>query len=93
LNSAPTASLDFELPVGCLERCDRRRFGPLIVHAASRLDQIHFKLYAAADHGPRSKHVSDLRALAPTRAEMLDAHGAVARTIPPTNSSNPCGAL
>lgn len=40
---------------------------------ASRLDPIHFKLYASADHGPASKHVSDLRALEPTPEELLEA--------------------
>jgi hypothetical protein len=70
LNSAPTALLDFGLPEGFLARCRVRRHGALVVHAASRVDQVHFKLYAAADHGPRSKHVSDLRALAPTNDEL-----------------------
>lgn len=73
LNAAPTSLLDFGLPEGFLGRCALRRYGPLVLHVASRLDQIHFKLYAAADHGPRSKHASDLRALAPTRAELLAA--------------------
>jgi len=73
LNAGPTSLLDLGLPEGFLERCEVRRFSTLVVHAASRLDQIHFKLYAAADHGPRSKHVSDLRALAPSRAELLAA--------------------
>lgn len=73
LNGAPTSLLDFGLPEGFLERCVIRRFSTLAVYAASRLDQIHFKLYATADHGPRSKHVSDLRALAPSRAELLAA--------------------
>lgn len=73
LNSAPSSLLDLGLPIGFLARCEVRRFGTLVVHVASRLDQIHFKLYAAADHGPRSKHVADLHSLAPTRAEFLAA--------------------
>ena len=73
LNAAPTSLLDFGLPEGFLSRCTVRRYETLVIHVAARLDQIHFKLYAAADHGPRSKHVSDLRTLAPTRAERLAA--------------------
>lgn len=73
LNAGPTALLDFGLPGGFLQRCEVHRFAGLIVHVASRIDQIHFKLYAAADHGPRSKHVSDLKALAPTPADLITA--------------------
>jgi hypothetical protein len=73
LNAGPTALLDFGLPAGFLGRCQVKRYGELVVHIASRVDQIHFKLYAAADQGPRSKHISDLHALAPTAAELLDA--------------------
>jgi hypothetical protein len=39
---------------------------------ASRVDQVHLKLYAAVDQGP-GKHESDLRALEPSDEEMLDA--------------------
>jgi hypothetical protein len=42
------------------------------VHFASRIDQIHFKLYAAVDQGP-GKHSADLEAMDPTDAEMLQA--------------------
>jgi hypothetical protein len=38
----------------------------------SGLDQIHFKLYAAADQGP-GRHVDDLIALRPTSDELLAA--------------------
>jgi hypothetical protein len=45
-----------------------------VVHVASRFDQIHLKLFAAVDHWPyESKHLDDLRRLAPTRAELLEA--------------------
>jgi hypothetical protein len=73
LNAGPTALLDFGLPEGFLQRCEVHRYAHLIVHVASRIDQIHFKLYAAADHGPRSKHVSDLKALGPTPADLITA--------------------
>ncbi len=56
-----------------MQRCLVRHYNTLTIHLASRLDQIHFKLYAAADHGPRSKHVVDLQALSPTRSELLTA--------------------
>jgi hypothetical protein len=47
--------------------------GPaLTVSFASRLDQIHFKLYAAVDQGP-GKHEQDLHALEPTQDELVAA--------------------
>jgi hypothetical protein len=38
-----------------------------------REDLICFKLYAAVDQGPRSKHMADLRAMDPSREELLAA--------------------
>lgn len=73
LNPGPSALVDFGLPEGFLERCHPLRFGGLSLHVASRYDQIHFKVYATVDQGPRSKHASDLAALAPTRDELLAA--------------------
>jgi uncharacterized nucleotidyltransferase DUF6036 len=71
LNPGPASLLDFELPAGFLERMESRRYGDhLVVHFASRLDQIHFKLYAAVDAGP-GKHSQDLEALSPTSEELL----------------------
>src|SRR5918992_1605724 len=76
LNAAPAGLLDFGLPEGFVERLERREYGPaLTVWLASRVDQIHFKLYALVDHRPGSKHDLDLRALAPTRHELLAAAG------------------
>jgi hypothetical protein len=73
LNGGPTSLLELGLPEGFVERLHRREYGPsLTVHFASRLDQIHFKLYALVDHGP-GKHEDDLRALQPTHAELLAA--------------------
>lgn len=71
LNPGPTDLLDFGLPAGFEDRVQRRDYGGLVLHLASRLDQICFKLYAAADQGLRSKHVSDLRQLRPTREELM----------------------
>jgi hypothetical protein len=73
LNPGPTDLMDLGLPAGFVERLQPHTYGPaLTVQFASRLDQIHFKLYALADQGP-GKHESDLRALAPTRGELLRA--------------------
>jgi Nucleotidyltransferase of unknown function (DUF6036) len=73
LNPGPAGLLTFGLPEGFVDRLERRDFGPgLVVYLASRYDQIHFKLYAAVDQGP-GKHEADLRALAPTEAELVAA--------------------
>jgi hypothetical protein len=44
----------------------------LVVHFASRLDQIHFKLFAMVDQGG-GRHEADLRELSPTPAELTAA--------------------
>ncbi len=73
LNAAPADLLDFGLPDGLVDRLERRDYGDaLTVHLASRFDQIHFKLYAMVDQGA-GKHEADLRALHPTRDELLTA--------------------
>lgn len=73
LNPGPTDLLTFGLPEGFIDRLQRRDYGGgLTVYLASRYDQIHFKLYAAIDQGP-GKHEADLRALAPTKGELLAA--------------------
>jgi hypothetical protein len=74
LNGGPTSLLDLGLPEGFLGRLDSRSYGEaLIVHFASRYDQVHFKLYAMVDEGGPGKHEQDLRALAPSEAELLAA--------------------
>ncbi len=71
LNSGPTSLFTAGLPIGFAERAEVHRFGSLTVRLASRVDQIAFKVYAAADHWPlQGKHLQDLRALAPTKAEV-----------------------
>lgn len=73
LNAGPASLMDLGLPEGFLGRVHTRRLGDgLAVHFASRLDQIHFKLYALIDQGP-GKHEQDLQALAPTRQELTEA--------------------
>lgn len=73
LNPGPTSLLELGLPAGFHERAQRRDYGPgLEVAFASRIDQIHLKLYATVDQGA-GKHLSDLEALEPSRQELLDA--------------------
>lgn len=83
LNPKPAALMDFGLPEGFAERAEVRRFGALTLHLASRVDQIHLKLYAAVDQGPASKHIEDLRALHPTPDELRRA-ASWARTHDPS---------
>ncbi|MGE0547354.1 MAG: DUF6036 family nucleotidyltransferase [Kofleriaceae bacterium] len=73
LNPGPTDQLKQGLPSGFRDRTTRHEFGGLIVHLASRYDQICLKLYAAADSAPGSKHVQDLIELDPSGDELLDA--------------------
>jgi hypothetical protein len=73
LNAGPSSLLDFGLPEGFEARLERRDYGAfLTLWFASRVDQIHFKLYAVTDQGP-GKHEQDLRALDPTPSELLEA--------------------
>ncbi|MCX6567328.1 MAG: hypothetical protein NTW38_13060 [Candidatus Aminicenantes bacterium] len=79
LNSGPTSILNENLPnqgfpVGFQDRLTRRDFGPVLsVYFISRYDQIHFKLYAAADQGGPSSHLIDLVGLKPSDDELLAA--------------------
>jgi Nucleotidyltransferase of unknown function (DUF6036) len=73
LNAGPSSLLDLGLPEGFEARLERQTYGAfLTIWFASRLDQIHFKLYALTDQGP-GKHEQDLRALDPTPSELLAA--------------------
>ena len=74
LNDGPADENLFRLglPVGVVDRLVGRDFGvALQVSFISRYDQIHFKLYAAADQGGR--HFTDLRKLEPSAEELLAA--------------------
>lgn len=73
LNAGPAGLMDLGLPAGFDERAEVRRFGGLTLHIASRFDQICFKLYAAVDQAPASKHLDDLRLLDPTAEELVAA--------------------
>jgi hypothetical protein len=73
LNAGPTDLLKCGLPEGFMSRVVTRTYGTaLVVHFASRLDQIHFKLFAMVDQGG-GRHEADLRALSPTPEELAAA--------------------
>ena len=70
INTGPTSAVDFGLPDGLMDRVASREFGQrLTIHFLGRYDQIHFKLYAAADQGA-GVHYQDLLALEPTAEEL-----------------------
>ena len=73
VNLGPESLLDLGLPAGFVERLERHDYGGLVAWLADRFDMICFKLYAAVDQGPRSRHIQDLRELSPDRDELLAA--------------------
>jgi hypothetical protein len=79
LNPGPTDQLKQGLPDGFRDRTTVHAFGGLTLHLAARFDQVCFKLYAAADSGPKSKHVRDLLDLDPTNNELQTAAAWVKR--------------
>ncbi len=61
LNAGPTDLLRWGLPGAFMSRVVTRSYGTaLVVHFASRCDQVHFKLFAMADQGG-GRHEADLR--------------------------------
>jgi len=73
LNDGPADLFEMGLPDGFANRLQSRRYGThLTIWFIDRIDQIHFKLYAAADQGP-GQHVDDLQSLRPTGDELLAA--------------------
>jgi hypothetical protein len=72
LNLGPESQLDTGLPKGLAGRLQMKNYGQrLTVCFISRIDQVHFKLYASLDRG--GYHVQDLFKLAPTKSELLEA--------------------
>ncbi len=74
LNNGPSSDegglFRLGLPEGIEDRLDERVYGPcLTVFFVGRLDQIHFKLYAAADRRDGT-HLDDLLLLKPAAAEL-----------------------
>jgi hypothetical protein len=69
LNLGTASQVESGLPEGFDERLVKRRYGKyLTIYFISRIDQIHFKLYAAVDRGEH--HVQDLKTLKPTQEEL-----------------------
>lgn len=73
VNLGPASLLDLGLPAGFLSRLERRDYGGFVAWLAGRFDMICFKLYAAVDQGPRSRHLQDLDELRPQRDELMTA--------------------
>jgi hypothetical protein len=74
LNNGPSSDaggiFQLGLPEGIAGRLQARAYGDrLTVHFIGRLDQIHLKLYAAADSG-EGTHLDDLLSLKPDDVEM-----------------------
>ena len=74
LNNGPSRGegglFQMGLPEGLVGRLTEKEYGPrLAIYFIGRLDQIHFKLYAAADQRDGT-HLNDLKALHPTAAEL-----------------------
>ncbi|MDY6795769.1 MAG: nucleotidyl transferase AbiEii/AbiGii toxin family protein [Actinomycetota bacterium] len=69
INNGPTSMVRTGLPEGFVTRLITKRYGDnLVVHYSSRVDLIHFKLYAAVDR--QGRHIEDLRKLEPSPQEM-----------------------
>lgn len=73
INPGPADLFSMGLPEGFSNRMTTQQYGGLTLHLAGRYDQICFKLYAAVDQGPDSKHFDDLQTLKPTHAELKSA--------------------
>ncbi|MGH2511887.1 MAG: DUF6036 family nucleotidyltransferase [Candidatus Limnocylindrales bacterium] len=73
INLGPESLLDFGLPAGFTNRLERRDYDGLIAWLAGRFDMVCFKLFAAVDQGPRSRHLQDLGDLEPDPGELLAA--------------------
>ncbi len=72
LNLGPASQLEMGLPEGLKERLYKTVYGKqLTIYFISRIDQIHFKLFASLDRG--GYHVEDLFKLNPSEAELLAA--------------------
>ncbi len=71
LNFGPNPLLKFGLPAGLTTRLKKKSYGPcLTVFFISRLDQVHFKIFAAMDPKQGTKHLSDLMDLESTEVEV-----------------------
>ena len=86
LNNGPSRGdgglFQMGLPEGFVGRLTEKKFGQhLSIYFVGRLDQIFFKLYAAADQRDGT-HLSDLQALHPTESELeAAAHWAMTHDV------------
>jgi len=72
INDGPASLVELGLPEGFSKRLTKVQIGSsLSVYYISRIDQIHFKLYASAHRG--GYHVDDLMKLEPTEKEIAEA--------------------
>ena len=70
INTEPADLFRMGLPENFESRLITKKIGPfLTIHYISRLDQIHFKLYASVDR--QGYHIEDLLALNPTENELI----------------------
>jgi hypothetical protein len=73
LNTGPKDLVRFGLPEGIETRLTTKEYGKrLFIYYVGRTDQIHFKLFAAADQG-LGRHFDDLLALEPSADEIESA--------------------
>ena len=72
INSGPIDLFEMGMPEGFRDRLEAKSYGHITAWYIGRIDQIHFKLYAAVDRGP-SRHLTDLLALEPSDEELLAA--------------------
>jgi hypothetical protein len=74
INMWPASLTEIGLPEGFFTRLHPVDYGKfLTLHFIDRLDQIYFKLYAAIDQGPASRHFQDLLKLNPKENEISGA--------------------
>ena len=72
LNAEPASLVSFGLPEGFEQRLTKKRYSrSIFAYFISRLDQIHFKLYASVDRG--GHHIQDLLSLSPKDDEINQA--------------------
>lgn len=70
LNCGAAGVLEHRLPPDYETRLQTRTFGGLRISVPARVDLLRLKLFAAADEGPGSRHLTDLQRMAPARAEL-----------------------
>ena len=71
LNFGPSPLFDIGLPPGLTTRLKKTTYGACLkVHFISRIDQVHFKIFAAMDPKEGTRHLSDLLDIEPSVDEV-----------------------